>query len=724
MLGSELVLRVLGPVEAWRDDAWLRPRTPQQRLVLGMLALRAGLVVPADELISTVWDGDPPRSVRNSVHVLLANLRKFVGQTPGVALTRCGDGYRLDADPDRVDAERFRRLAGMARKAGGGPSAVASFDQALGLWRGPALADVADTVRAGQIRSGLARERLSAMEDRLGALLDCGGHRGAAAELRRLLEDHPLSERLAEMLMLALYGGGSQADALEVFRDMRRRLVGELGVEPGAEIQRLHQRILARDPALCGKPEPISAKAASYAAAAEEPAEPAADESRETSGTAGPMSARAVVPRQLPAAIRHFTGRSAELAVLSGMLEEATAGAMVISAIGGTAGVGKTTLALHWAHQVADQFPDGQLYVNLRGCGPSTVPVSPADAVRGFLDALGLSAEQIPADPDAQIGLYRSVLAGRRMLILLDDARDERQVRPLLPGSPCTVAMVTSRNQLAGLAAAQGACLLTLDVLCQAEAGELLDRRLGAGRVSAEPQATAELTEACARLPLALSIAAARAAARPGFPLAALAAELRDVRGRLDALDAGDAASSVRAAFSWSYHQLGELAARMFRLLSVHPGPDVTAAAAASLAGVPQPQARAALGELGRASLLAEHAPGRYAFHDLMRAYAAERARAEDGEAERRAAALRALDHYLHSARAAALRLYPVTDAIALPRRRPAVAPEAFTDNKQAWDWFAAEHRVLMSVISMAVSAGFDTYAWQIPWALTEFLDR
>jgi tetratricopeptide (TPR) repeat protein/transcriptional regulator with XRE-family HTH domain len=442
---------------------------------------------------------------------------------------------------------------------------------------------------------------------------------------------------------------------------------------------------------------------------------------------AGPGGAHPVVPRQLPAAVADFAGRAGELAALTRMLEEVSAGApgtVVISAIGGTAGVGKTALAVHWAHQVAGRFPDGQLHVNLRGFDPTGTPAAPAHAVRGFLDALGVPPERIPAGPDAQAGLYRSLLADRRMLIVLDNARDEAQVRPLLPASPASVVLVTSRSQLSGLAAADGARMLSLDVLTHEEAVQLLTARTGSARAAAEPGAVAEIASLCACLPLALAIAAARAAARPGFPLAALAAELRDAAGRLDALDAGDPAASVRAVFSWSYGQLSLDAARMFRLLGLHPGPDISVPAAASLAATGQPHARRQLGELARVNLIAEHVPGRYAFHDLLRAYAADRARDTDPQPDRDAATGRVLDHYLRTASRAALALNPTRELIALVPPSPGTVAEQPAGRRQALAWFEAEHQVLLAAVALADSTGFDAHAWQLPWAMMPSLDN
>jgi tetratricopeptide (TPR) repeat protein/transcriptional regulator with XRE-family HTH domain len=444
-------------------------------------------------------------------------------------------------------------------------------------------------------------------------------------------------------------------------------------------------------------------------------------------GTAGAdvHTAGQPVPRQLPGAVAHFTGRAAELAELTGLLEQAgaqPAGTVVISAIGGTAGVGKTALALHWAHQVAGRFGDGQLYVNLRGYDPSGTPAAPEAAIRGFLDALGVPPARIPPGPEAQAGLYRSLLAERRMLIVADNARDEQQVRSLLPASPGSLVLVTSRSQLGGLAAANGAALISLDVLTHGEAVQLLTARLGTARAAAEPAAVDRIARLCACLPLALGVAAARAAARSGLPLAALAAELADSASRLEALDAGDPGSSVRAVFSWSTRQLTGEAARMFRLLGIHPGPDITAAAAASLAGRGQPQARALLCELARAHLIAEHLPGRYAFHDLLRAYAAEQARHTDSVTGRREATGRMLDHYLHTAARAALLLMPSQEPVVLAPPRPGAAPGQPADHRQAMAWFEAEHQVLIAAVTLAVASGFDAHAWQIPWAMSSFL--
>jgi len=431
------------------------------------------------------------------------------------------------------------------------------------------------------------------------------------------------------------------------------------------------------------------------------------------------------VPRQLPTRVPHFAGRAGELALLDAVLEAAAsdratgATGVVISAIGGTAGVGKTALALHWAHRVAHHFKDGQLYANLRGFDTRNEgPADPADVLRGFLDALGVHPERRPADTEGLAGLYRSVLAGRRMLVLLDNAADVAQVRPLLPASPDCLVIVTSRRELAALAAREGARLLQLDVLSEQEANELLVTRLGRERAAAEPWAVTELATLCARLPLALSVVVARAAAAPKLPLSSLAAELTELGGRLDALDVGDPAANVRTVLSLSYRHLPDKAARMFRLLGLHPGPDISAAAAASLAGMPVAAARGALRDLTRASLLTEVATGRYAFHDLLRAYAAEQGTpAEEVAATTR----RMLDHYLHAAHQAHRVLYPGRELIGLDALAPGVTPETFGGKASALAWLEAEYQVLLKVTDVAARTGFDAHAWRLPVVLWTF---
>jgi DNA-binding SARP family transcriptional activator/Tfp pilus assembly protein PilF len=680
---------LLGPLLARDGGSDLIVSAPRQRVLLAALLLKAGRVVGVDELAEALWADQPPRNAHGAIHTAVQRLRSTLGPAGARLVLTRPPGYLIDVGDGELDLLRFEVLVGSgqaAAAAGRWELAAGALREALGLWRGEPLADVSSPLLRAREVPPLTERHLSVLALRIDADLNLGRHDEVAGELRQLIAAHPLRERFHAQLMLALYRAGRQADALGAYQEARRLLAEELGVDPGPELRRLHQQILEADPGL--------------------------------------MPDRPVTPAQLPAAVRHFVGRAPELRALEQLLEApGAAGTVVISAIDGSAGVGKTALAVRFAHQAAGQFPDGQLYVNLRGFGPSGPPVTAQEAVRGFLDALGVPTVSIPAGLEAQAGLYRSLLAGRRMLIVLDNARDAAHVRPLLPGAGGCLVVVTSRRQLTSLVAAEGASLLTLGLLTVGEARELLIRLLGAARFAAEPAAADELIRLCARLPLALSVVAARAAARPGFPLTALTGELRGAQSRLDALAAGDAASDVRAAFSWSYQQLAAPAARMFRLLGLHPGPDISVPAAASLAGVPPVQARRALGELARVHLLTEPAPGRFALHDLLRDYAAEQAAARDSPAARHRAARRALDHYLHTAHAAAVLLNPARGSLDLASPRPGARPEDISDHGQALAWFRAEHRVLLAAIAWAPEAGFDDLAWQLPWTTVPFFD-
>ena len=429
-----------------------------------------------------------------------------------------------------------------------------------------------------------------------------------------------------------------------------------------------------------------------------------------------------------------FAGRAAELRWLHGLLPEAGPVALIT----GTAGVGKTSLAIRFARQAASRFPDGQLYVNLRGFDPASAPVPPGTALSGFFDALGVPPRHVPVGLDAQSALLRTLLDGKRVLLLLDNAHDADQVRPMLPGSPGCLVLVTSRSQLTGLVVADGARLLPLGVLDGGEAASLLAGRLGPARVSAEPDAVAALVGRAAGLPLALSVTCARAASRPGALLSDLAAELADERDRLDALQTGDATTDLRAVFSWSVDKLSAAAARAFRLLSLHPGPDISAPAAASLIAATLPQARAALAELVRASLLTEDAAGRFGYHDLLRAYAAELSATSDSAADRDGALHRILDYYLRTAQAAAARLFPARSRLRLPPGQPDVTAEEFETAPAGLDgagpdpgsydaalaWFRAEQRVLRGVLELAVAHGLDEHCWQLAWFWAPKLKR
>ena len=591
------------------------------------------------------WGRAAPPAAVNTLQSHVSYLRKIVGSKAAIA-TRA-PGYVLDLGQDGTDVQLAERLLRQGMESADPGRGVRDLREALALWRGRPLADVAGLawLEEQAARLDLLGERIqrALAEARLAA----GEHAVLVPDLEKMVADHPLDEHLHGQLMVALYRSGRQADALAAYQRLRHTLAEELGIDPGQALRDLETAILRQDPSL------------------------------DVSAPAVTLRPAVSVPAQLPPAVAVLTGRDAELASLDAIVPGAAHGGAaadataVIAAITGTAGVGKTALAVHWAHREREQFPDGQLYVNLRGFDPCRPAVEPGEALRGFLDAFAVPQERIPASPDAQAGLYRSLLAGKRVLVVLDNARDAAQVRPLLPGSPGCLALVTSRDHLTALAAAVGARLLALDRLAAPGARDLLASRLGPGRIAGEPEAADEIIERCARLPLALSIVAALAAARPGFPLAVTAAELRQATAVLDPFHGGDVCTDIRAVFSWSYRALGPDAARLFRLLGLHPGPDMTVGAAACLAGIAAGQARALLAELTRGNLLTEHRPGRYAFHSLLRAYAREQAHAHDDDSARGDAAARVLDHCLHAAHAAATLVDPYSPRSPRLRRSP-----------------------------------------------------
>jgi DNA-binding SARP family transcriptional activator len=672
-----------------------------------MLALRANQPVPVSDLIDGLWGDRPPPSAANLVQTYVSAWRRVVEpdwpRRAGVArLTAVGHTYQLRLEPGELDLDQCAEAMVSGRSAaaaGNDQNAAGHFAKAFGSWRGLPLADLADLPFHRAAASRLEELRLQALESWSAAALRIEHGQDVLAALQEARALEPLRERLSELTMWALFQDDRQADALATYDQTRRILADELGADPGAGLQDMHARVLRHDAAL----------------------RPGAGAS--PSGQAPTARMPAVVPLQLPAAVRHFAGRGAELKILDGLLAQAgePGGTVVISSIGGTGGVGKSALAVYWAHQVADSFPDGQLYVNLRGFDPSGEPIPPAEAVRGFLDGFGVPAQQIPASAEAQAALYRSLVAKKRLLILLDNAADAAQVRALLPGGAESLVLVTSRASLAGLVAADGARPVRLGPLSDDEAVQLLAARLGPERLAADPPAVDRLTSLCAGLPLALAVAAGRAAAHPDVDLAVLATDLADEPDRLDAFETGEDATSVRAVFSWSCRHLPDPAVRMFRLLALHPGPDLSAAAAASLAGVPTHGARKMLAALADVSIINEHLPGRYSVHDLLRSYAAEQSSQLDSEQDRRAAIHRMLDHYLHTAYQAAL----------LADRRPAqiteppqagVTPEPLRTRAEAVAWLQEERSVLIAVTAQAAEAGLDSYGWQIPRVVRDFM--
>lgn len=656
---------VLGPVRAWRAGAEVDLGTPQQRALFALLLARPAQPVSTDELVDALWPGNAPATAVNVIHRYVSRLRRALGDT--TVLTSVTGGYRLDVTAGSADLLLFRELRDDSRLL-----------EALELWRGPVAAGIGATVRAHPV--------FTAIDGELTAVLAQAAAHAPSAErilprLRATAADRPLDERMQAALMRTLAATGNQAEALEVFAATRRRLDEELGINPGTELTAAHGDVL-RVPAV-------------------KPASP---------------------PAQLPGDLPSFAGRHDETGRLDELLRRP--GALVT--VSGMGGVGKTSLVVHCAHRLAPEFPDGVLYANLRGFDPSGAPMETGDAVRGFLDALGVGHDRVPPTVEAQTALYRSMLAGRRMLVVLDNVRDSDHARPLLPASQGCATVVTSRTPLTGLVVAYGAQPLALGLLGAGEAQDLLEQRLGRERIGAEPAAAAELARLCDGLPLALAIVAARAAIHPAFTLADVVAELRDGDDPLEMFGTVDTGRDVRAVFSWSYRSLSEPAARLFRELALHPGPHVRAPAVASLLGEPLRRARALLGELTGAQLLTEQAAGRYRFHDLLRAYANGLVVEEETDERRREVVERLFDHHVRSATAAADALVADRTAppIEEPPALPGVVPETFADQGAAMAWLIAERAVLLDFLDVAVTEGADLRVIQLASALHVALQR
>jgi DNA-binding SARP family transcriptional activator len=695
---AEMEFCLLGPMVVRGSGAVVPVPGGKLRAVLAVLLLSQGQAVSLEDLAETLWGPEPPPTARVTIQNHVMRLRRALG-AEGARITTQPHGYRIQADAGEIDVSRFETMLSAAQAAARNQawdSAARQAREALTLWRGEPLADVDSELLAMREVPRLAELRLQALETRISADLHLGRHAEVITELQQLASAYPLREQLHADLMLALYRAGRQAEALSAYQHAREVLVEEIGSEPGTGLREVHRRILAADPALTL-----------------EDAAPA------TGGIAA-------VPHELPAAVRYFTGRADELAALAGLLDKApgeTPRTVVISAINGTAGVGKTALAVHWAHQASGRFPGGQLYVNLRGYDPGQ-PVTAADALAGFLRSLGVPGEDIPPETDQRAARYRSLLAGKQMLVVLDNAGSAEQVRPLLPGTGACTVVVTSRDALAGLVARDGANRLDLDLLPLQDAVALLRTLIGA-RVDAEPEAAGELAEQCCRLPLALRVAAELAVSRPAVSLAALADELADLRTRLDLLAAGgDPRTEVRAVFSWSYRHLDANTGRAFRLLGLHPGPDVEPYAAAALTDTTVLQARRVVAALARAHLIQPAAPGRYGMHDLLRCYAFELSAALETEAEQHAALTRLFDHYLHTAAAAMDTLYPAEGHRRPHSPRPATPVPPLADPATAREWLDGERAALVAAARHTAAVGWPGHTKRLAATLFSYLSN
>lgn len=676
--------RMLGPLRIGEEPI----AAAQPRMVFAILLSEMGRAVSTERLIDEIWGDRPPRAAVGTIQGYVMRLRRLIGGSD-VLVTR-GRGYELVADAGEVDAGRFEQRIAAGRlslAAGRLERAVEELTDGLGLWRGSALADVAPCtiVTAESLR--LDEARLTAMESRLGAQLELGRHADVVDDLHRLVREHPLREQLCAHLILALVRCGRRGEALEAYRRIRERLVDELGIEPGQPLRDLQRAVLTEDPRLAA-PDPRAVAIADR-----------------------PDTRR--VPAELPADAPDFTGRAAELARLDALLPAAggdPAGVVLISTVAGAAGVGKTALAVRWAHRVSGRFPDGQLHLDLRGhaAGP---PVRTGDAVARLLRSLGVRAQDVPDDVEEAAALYRTTLAGRRVLIVLDNARDADQVRPLLPGRPGCLALITSRARLSGLVARNGAVPLILDVLTPAEAHRLLARLLGEHRPDIDTSAphgpVAQLAALCGYLPLALRIAAAQLVTDPRLPIGGYLDELAG-DDRLAGFELGDdPQAGVQIALDHSYAALPDDARRLFRLLGLVPGPQFTAPAVAALADLPRVRAARLLDLLAAAHLIDEHAAGRYSFHDLVRDHAAGRA-ATDPEPARRGALTRLLDFYVGLVLAAGDHLFPQL------LRAEAGRAAGFAGPAEASGWLDTEHQNLVA----AVTHGPPDGAWRLADAL------
>ncbi|NUT50441.1 MAG: tetratricopeptide repeat protein [Saccharothrix sp.] len=668
-------VNLLGPVElVSAGGEAVRVGAAKRRTVLAALALELNRVVSGDRLLDLVWDGSPPPQAKAALQGHIAQLRKVLAE--GVALVTRAPGYVLTGERADVDVFRFEDLLGTARDAGD-DDAVRLLRDALALWRGPVLADVPGDHLREAVSARLEELRLVAVQELATRLTRLDRAAEAVAVLRDAADANPLREALVARLVLALHWTGRQAEALALFHRTRERLADELGVDPGPELREAYQTVLSGDTA----PTPAVDRA----------------------------------PAQLPREHRGFVGRELELSDLNTSLrgQDSAIGLLV-----GPAGVGKTALALRWAHGVADGFPDGQLFVNLRGFD-ETEPLDPRTALIGFLRALGLTDSQIAVDLEDQAAQYRSLLAGRRVLVLLDNARSAEQVRPLLPGSPRCLVLVTSRHRLDDLVVTEGASSLHVPTLPESSAEDLLTALLGRQRVEQEPDAVAELVELCDRLPLALRIAGARLASRPRWTVQSLVDELRDEQGRLAALSLPEAGRGVHAALAVSYRELPEGAARLFRRLGLHPGTDLDSYAAAALLDINVVSARTHLRTLAYANLLHESTPDRYSRHDLVRLFTHHLA-ATESEVDNQVATNRLLDYYLHVADQARAHLSDHVRPFGPTEHRPASFPE-LSSHDAALDWFTLEEANLGLALDIAVNAGQRERTWQLALCLDAF---
>lgn len=679
-----LGIEVLGPLVVHRRHRQLDAGPAKQRVLLALLAVQPNQPVLKDEIVDVLWGDEPPASHGNLVHTYVARLRKALtvrgSDKSGINAVR--GGYQLEIEPNQLDLLRFDELVHRAARAVEDPALAADLlAEALGCWRGPVLADLPQRVREHPATRAVAQRRIDAALDHADLGIALGRYDEVVAQLRRVTALEPTHEALHSRFMTALGASGDQVGALDVYATLRRRLDEELGIEPGREARDAYVRVLRGE---AGK-------------AAEEP----------------PPAVHGV--NQLPRGIDDFTGRAAEIDHLLATVSP-DAHTVAISAIDGMAGVGKTSLAIQVGWRLREQYPDGQLFIDLHGHTPTHESLEPKEALGRLLRALDADCAHVPEDVDDCVSRWRTALMNRKVLVVLDNAANAEQVRPLLPNSAGCLAIVTSRHRLAGL---EGVQVLSVDVLPEPEAVALFSRIVGDDRVTRDLDAVHETVRLCGRLPLAIRIAAARLRHRPAWSVAYLNARLSDEQRRLTELRAGDL--SVAAAFAVSFDHLADAQRSVFRLLGLHPGGDFDRHAAAALTGMTPLAAELLLEDLVDVNLLRQAVPGRYQFHDLLRSYAHTTVMAEETEEVRRAALRRLVDHYLHTADRAAQLLDPSRVHLAVDVRAEPVDPVVLGDQRAAIEWLTTELANLIAVTSLAAAHGWHGPAWQVPRSLWRF---
>ncbi|THV43434.1 AfsR/SARP family transcriptional regulator [Glycomyces buryatensis] len=702
---TTLDVRLLGPLEVRIDGEPAAIHGNNARKLLAILLDEANRSVPIDGIVRGVWEDEfperPIRAARNLVSDLRRDLRPFGDR---IAITDGGEAYVCRIDPGELDVLRCKehqRRAAALRATGDLDGAAQELRAALAAWRGRALSGVPGRL-VEAIARGLDGDKLALLEQFFDVEIELGRHQDVLPELRGVVAKHATRQRFAAQLMRSLHACGRSVEALEHYESVREHLADSLGVDPDPELRAVHLEILRADSS----------------------AEPDA-------GEATPAGGIAIAPSTLPPTTARFTGRDEQIRALDQALD-ASASAAGSAVISGMGGVGKTTLAVHWAHRVAAEFPDGRLYFNLRGFDPSAPETGPGPALGAALRALGVEQHRIPADVEDQTGLYRTLLEGRKVLVVLDNVRDTRQARPLLPASPGSFTVITSRDPLVGLIMG-GAAPIPLQELTSDESQQLLSGFLPGGKIDAGSRTAGRILRICGGLPLALSLVGAWAAAHPSASLVSLAERLESTSNILNVFSDKGSSLDLRTVFACSYQELGPRAAAAFRLLGLHPGPDITASAMASLAAIAPDQAAETLRELADAHLVEEHRPGRYTMHDLLRAYAVDRLETGVAQAERSIAARRMVEHYTHTAAEAGRLLALYRESLDFGEPAGGVRMETVRDARAARSWFAAEYQVLRGLVQLRSDEAdlehepdsdpeLDERIWQLAWCLAEYM--